>query len=79
MKFSAGTIILIVVALALMIAMVITLTMGGNRSRHGYGFLLPAQQPPAMVATGGRVDSYFFSDAISMEKRYLTSDFSNRS
>lgn len=70
---------LIVLALALMIAMVLTLILGGNRSRHGYGFQLPAQQPPAVIAAGGREDNDYFSEAISMEKRYLTSDFSSRS
>ena len=41
MKFSGGTVILIVVALALIVAMVITLWQGGSRSRHGYGALPP--------------------------------------
>jgi len=78
-KLSGGTVVLIVLALALIIAMVLTLTIGGNRSRHGYGYHVPAKLPPAVIAAGGRESTYFFRDAISMEKRYLTSDFSSRS
>lgn len=39
MKFSQDRLILLVLALALLAAMVITLWVGGNRSRHGYGFV----------------------------------------
>lgn len=49
MKFSGGAIILMILALALIIAMVITLTIGGNYSRHGYGYQLPAQNLPAVA------------------------------
>ncbi len=78
MKFSGGAIILMILALALIVAMVITLTIGGNYSRHGYGYQLPAQKPPAVIVTGGE-EGYFFGDAISMENRYGTSDFCCRS
>lgn len=37
MKFSVGGIVLILLALALVVAMVMTLKFGGNYSRHGYG------------------------------------------
>jgi hypothetical protein len=36
MKLSGGTILLILLALALICAMVLTLWLGGNRSRHGF-------------------------------------------
>lgn len=39
MKFSRDRLILLVLALALLAAMVITLWVGGNRSRHGYGYV----------------------------------------
>ena len=41
MKSSGGTVILIVVVLALIVAMALTLWFGGSRSRHGYGALPP--------------------------------------
>jgi hypothetical protein len=40
-KSSGGTVILIVVVLALIVGMALTLWFGGSRSRHGYGALPP--------------------------------------
>lgn len=39
MKFSRDGLILLVLALALLAAMLVTLWAGGNRSRHGYGYV----------------------------------------
>jgi len=37
MKYTGGTIILILLALALICGMLLTLWLGASRSRHGYG------------------------------------------
>ncbi len=50
MKFSGGMVVLILVALALIVAMVITLWLGGSRSRHGYGAM--TQEVDSLVASG---------------------------
>lgn len=63
MKFSGGTVILIVVALALIVAMVITLWLGGSRSRHGYGALPP--EVDSLVGSGQMYLSFHTTSASS--------------
>ena len=40
-------ILLILLALCLLAAVLVTIFLGGNRSRHGYGFFSPATRGPA--------------------------------
>lgn len=40
-------ILLLLLALFLLAAVLVTIFLGGNRSRHGYGFLSPAARGPA--------------------------------
>jgi hypothetical protein len=51
MKFSRDHWILVILVLALLGAMVITLWVGGSRSRHGYGFLSPEPKAQSIAAT----------------------------
>jgi hypothetical protein len=55
-KFSGGTILLILLVLALLCAMVITLWTGGSRSRHGYGYLLQPAPFTVQMMTSADID-----------------------
>jgi len=51
MKFSGDRILLILLGLALILAMLLTLWLGGNRSQHGYGSLLDEVETAAFRTT----------------------------
>ena len=62
-------ILLLLLALCLLAAVLITIFLGGNRSRHGYGFFPPAARGLAVSTAHGLKEGKSQANCRRTEKR----------